>query len=122
MTMQTEGNESDSRRRPRSVMATDSEWLRIREWAEAAGLSLSSFICLRTAGPERKPPPGPTGQAFAAKLERIETAILTLAELERQKLAERGEEDGWEAALRMVGFRLRTERPLTGDPAERKEP
>ena len=114
--MQAEGSESDPRRRPRSVMATDSEWHRIRERAEAAGMSISSFICLRTAGPERKPPPGPAGQGLAAKLERIETAVLTLAELERQRLAERGEEDGWEAALRRVGFRLRTERPLAGDP------
>ena len=114
--METERDESDPRRRPRTVMANDSEWDRIRERAEAAGMSISSFICLRSAGQERKPPAGPAPQALAAKLERIETAVLTLVELERQRLAERGEEEGWEAALRRVGFRLRTERPLAGDP------
>ena len=47
--------------------------------------------------------------------ERIETAVLVLAEVERQRLAERGEEEGWEAAARRVGLRLRAERPLAGD-------
>ena len=53
MTMHAESNESDPRRRPRSVMATDSEWHRIRERADAAGMSISSFICLRSAGVQR---------------------------------------------------------------------
>ena len=46
--MQTERNESDPRRRPRSVMASDRVWDRIRKRAKAAGMSISSFICLRT--------------------------------------------------------------------------
>ena len=49
------------------------------------------------------------------RLERIETAALVLAEVERQRLAERGEEEGWEAASRRVALRLRTERPVSGD-------
>ena len=120
--MYSESSDPDPRRRPRSVMASDSEWDRIRERAKAAGMSISSFICLRTAGPDRRPPPGPTPQAIAARLERIETAVLTLAEVERRRLAERGEADNWETALRKVGFRLRTERPVSGDPAEGEQP
>ena len=50
-----------------------------------------------------------------ARLERIETAVLVLAEIERQRLAERGEEEGWEAATRRVALRLRAERPVAGD-------
>ncbi len=103
-------------------MATDSEWNRIRERAEAAGMSISSFICLRSAGPERRPPPGPASHELAAKLERIETAVLALAEVERQRLAERGEAEDWDAALRRVGFRLRTGRPAAGDPAAGEGP
>ena len=103
-------------------MATDSEWNRIRERAEAAGMSISSFICLRSAGPERKSPSSSIPQAVAAKLERIETAVLTLVEIERRRLAERGEADDWETALRKVGFRLRTERPVSGGPAEGEQP
>ncbi|MDE2913543.1 MAG: hypothetical protein OXL68_11555 [Paracoccaceae bacterium] len=98
-------------------MATDSKWARIRERADAAGMSISRFICLRSAGPDRRIPPAPPLESVAGRLERIETAVLTLAEVERRRLAERGESDGWEAALKRVGFRLRTERTAVGDPA-----
>ena len=108
-------DEPDPRRHPRTVMATDTEWQRIRERAEAAGMPISRFVCRRAAGPERRPPPGVAPEAVLARLERIETAVLVLAEVERQRLAERGEEEGWEAAARRVGLRLRAERPLAGD-------
>ena len=78
-------------------MATDTEWERIHERAEAAGTSMSRFICQRAAGPERRPPSAIAAEATLARLERIETAVLVLAEVERQRLAERGEEEGWEA-------------------------
>ena len=87
----------------------------IRERAEAAGMPISRFVCQRAAGPERRPPPGVAPEAVLARLERIEAAVLVLAEVERQRLAERGEEEGWEAAARRVGLRLRAERPLAGD-------
>ena len=106
--------QQDHRRYPRTVMATDTEWERIRERAEAAGMPISRFICRRAAGPDRRPP-GVAPEAVFARLERIETAVLVLAEVERQRLAERGEEEGWEAAARRVGLRLRAERPLAGD-------
>ena len=41
----------DPRRHPRTVMATDTEWRRIRERAEAAGMPISRLICQRAAGP-----------------------------------------------------------------------
>ena len=96
-------------------MATDTEWERIHERAEAAGTSMSRFICQRAAGPERRPPSAIAAEAMLARLERIETAVLVLAEVERQRLAERGEEEGWEAATRRVALRLRAERPVAGD-------
>ena len=104
----------DPRRHPRTVMATDTEWERIHERAEAAGMSMSRFICQRAAGPDRRPP-GVVPEAVLARLERIETAVLVLAEIERQRLAERGEDEGWEAATRRVALRLRAERPVAGD-------
>ena len=104
----------DPRRHPRTVMATDTEWQRIQERAEAAGTSMSRFICQRAAGPDRRPP-DVTPKAVLARLERIETAVLVLAEIERQRLAEHGEEEGWEAATRRVALRLRAERPVAGD-------
>ena len=106
---------SDHRRHPRTVMATDTEWERIEERAKAADMSRSRFICQRAAGPERRPPSSVAPEAVLARLERIETAVLVLAEVERQRLAERGEEEGWEAAARRVALRLRAERPVAGD-------
>ena len=108
-------DESDHRRHPRTVMATDTEWERIEERAKAAGVSKSRFICQRAAGPDRRPPSAVALEAVLARLERIETAVLVLAEVERQRLAERGEEEGWEAATRRVALRLRAERPVAGD-------
>ncbi|MCY4551931.1 MAG: hypothetical protein OXC28_26660 [Defluviicoccus sp.] len=105
----------DVRRHPRTVTATDTEWERIRERARAAGMQISRFICHRAAGPERRPTPGVAPEAVLARLERIETAVLVLAEVERQRLAERGEAEGWEAASRRVALRLRAERPVAGD-------
>ena len=96
-------------------MATDTEWERIEERAKAAGVSRSRFICQHAAGPDRRPPSSVATEAVLARLERIETAVLVLAEVERQRLAERGEEEGWEAATRRVALRLRAERPVAGD-------
>ena len=115
--MQHDDGLTDRRRRQRSVMATDSEWARISERAEAAGMSISAFICMQAGGSERMPSAGPSLQALAAGLERIESATLALAEVERQRQAERGEEDGWEAALKRVKLRLRAERPPPGESA-----
>ena len=105
----------ETERHQRTVMATDTEWRRIRERAEAAGMPISRFICQRAAGPERRPLPGVAPEAMLARQERIETVVLVLAEIERQRLAERGEEEGWEAAARRVALRPRAERPVAGD-------
>ena len=108
---------ADAIRYPRTVSATDTEWRRVRERAEAAGMPVSRYVCARAAGPERRPGGGVSQDAVLARLERIETAVLVLAEVERQRLAEQGEEGGWEAAARRVALRLRAERPVAGDGA-----
>ena len=113
--MQRPRKDADTLRFPHTVMATDTEWQRISERAEAAGMPISRFICQRAAGPERRVRQEVSTQALMTRLERIETAVLVLAEVERQRLAERGEEEGWEAASRRVVLRLRTERPVSGD-------
>ena len=46
---------TDTTRYPRTLTATDTEWRRIRERAEAAGMPISRFICQRAAGPEPRP-------------------------------------------------------------------
>ena len=103
-----------TRRYPRNVTTTDTEWRRIKERAEAAGKPVSRYVCERAAGPDRRAPAGVPPEAVLARLERIETAVLVLAEVERQRLAEG---DGWEAAAKRVALRLRAERPVAGDGA-----
>ena len=100
-------------RKQRAVKATDSEWDVVRERAKAARMSASGYVVRRALAPERAP--GPSLATIAARLDRIETAVLTLAEVERMRLAERGEDDGWTAALRRVELRLRTERAVSGE-------
>ncbi len=100
-------------RKQRAVKATDSEWDLVRERAKAARMSASGYVVRRALAPERAP--GPSLATIAARLDRIETAVLTLAEVERMRLAERGEDDGWTAALRRVELRLRTERAVSGE-------
>ena len=114
--MQHDDDGPDGPRRQRSVMATDSEWARITERAEAAGMSISAFICHRAGGSDRMPA-GTMAEESFARLERIEIAVLTLAEIERGRLAERDEDEGWEAALRRVKLRLRAGRTLSGGQA-----
>ena len=105
---------TDSIRYPRTVTATDTEWRRIRERAEAAGMAVSRYVCARAAGPDRGAPEGVPPAVMLTRLERIETAVLVLAEVERQRLAEG---DGWGAAARRVALRLQSERPAAGDGA-----
>ncbi|MDE0047322.1 MAG: hypothetical protein OXU19_15930 [bacterium] len=100
------------KRRARCVMATDSEWQRLREAAAAAGLSISDYV-LRVL---RAPPSlesDDAGQALPARLQmRVARAVLVLECIERLRLdrADMGaawqeivaEVDGWlegEAAL-----------------------
>ena len=106
---------ADTIRYPHTVTATDAEWRRIGERAEAAGMPISRYICQLAAGPEPRPQAGVSSEAVLARPERIETAVPVLAGVERQRLAERGEEESWETASRKVALRLRAERPGAGD-------
>ena len=105
---------TDTIRYPRTVTATDTEWRRVKERAKAAGMPVSRYVRERAMGPDRPAPEGISSAAVLTRLERIETAVLVLAEVERQRLAEG---DGWEAASRRVALRLRAERPVAGDDA-----
>ena len=111
--MQGDSARPEGVRKQRAVKATDSEWDVVRARAKAAGMSASGYVVRCATASER--PPGPSLETIAARLDRIETAVLTLAEVERIRLAERGEDDGWTAALRKVELRLRTERAISGE-------
>jgi len=105
--MQQDDDPPGGRKRQRSFMATDSEWARIGERASAADMSASAFICHRAAGPATAPQGASLPDGIAEQLDRIEFALATLTEVERLRLTEWGEKDGWEAVLRMAGERRR---------------
>ena len=108
--------EGNSVRKQRAVKATDSEWDIVRARAKAARMSASGYVVRRAMAPEL--PADPSLVTLLARLDRIETAVLTLCEVERMRLAERGEDDGWTAALRRVELRLRTDPTFSGGPEE----
>ena len=111
--MQEGSAEPKAVRKQRAVKATDSEWDIVRARAKAARMSASGYVVRRALAPERAS--GPSLETVVARLDRIETAVLTLAEVERMRLAERGEDGGWTAALQKVELRLRTERAVSGE-------
>lgn len=85
------------KRKRRCVMATDSEWSRMRERAAEDRLSCSEFIvqrCLHV--PE---PAAPETALPAQLLRRIARSVLVLEEMERLRLIREGAEGDWKAAL-----------------------
>ncbi len=99
-------------RKQRAVEATDGEWNIVRAKAQAAGRSASDYIVRRALASDTSA--GPSLGTLVARLDRIETAVLTLCEVERIRLAERGKETDWAAALRRVALRMQTEPAMTG--------
>ena len=94
-------NPSSHRRRQRAVMATDSEWARLKEQARAAGMDVSRFILERLTAPDPNP---------AGTLERVERAVAVLLEVEKARMAGNGEADAWDAFVRQAESRLEQER------------
>lgn len=80
------GRPTGEKRKARCVMATDSEWQRIREAAAAAGLSISEYV-LRLL---LTPPSSPTEnaeQALPVRVQmRVARAVLVLECIERMRL------------------------------------
>ncbi len=106
------GRPAGEKRKARSVMATDSEWQRIREGAAAARLSISDHVLKVLLAPP-SPPLQAAGTFLSARVQRrVARAVLVLECIEKMRLdrAELGsaweeiaaEVDGWlddEAAL-----------------------
>ncbi len=80
------GRSTGEKRRARCVMATDSEWQRIREAAAAAGLSISDYVLwVLLTVPSR--PPDDTGTALPTRVQRrVARAVLVLECIERLRL------------------------------------
>ena len=85
------------KRKRRCVMATDTEWSRMREKADANRVSCSEFIVRRCLGDGTPAAPEPALSAHV--LRRIARSVLALEEMERLRLIREGSEGDWNAAL-----------------------
>ena len=90
------------KRKRRCVMATDSEWTRMRERAAADEKSCSEFIvrrCLNAPEPAAPAPVAPEPTLPAPVLRRVARTVLALEEMERLRLMKENSEADWNAAL-----------------------
>ena len=85
------------KRKRRCVMATDSEWSRMREKATADGKSCSEFIVQRCLADGT--PAAPEPALAAPVLRHIARSVLALEEIERLRLIREGSEEDWNKAL-----------------------
>ena len=106
------GRMTGEKRRARSVMATDSEWQRIREAAAAAGLSISDYV-LRVL---LTPPPAPSDdadQALPSGVQlRVARAVLVLECIEWLRLERADMGAAWEEIVTEVDGWLEGETAL----------
>ena len=78
----------EGRRTQHAVMATASEWARIKELADEAGMELSRYVVRRATQPDPLP---------ASVLRRAVRELLLLARLEEARMADMGLEERWRA-------------------------
>ena len=78
----------EGRRTQHAVMATASEWARIRELAADAGMEVSRYVVRRATQPDPLP---------ATVLRRVVRELLLLSRLEEARMADMGLEERWRA-------------------------
>ena len=77
-----------ARRTQHAVMATASEWARIRDLATQAGMDISRYVVHRATVPDPLPD---------AVMRRAVRELLLLARIEQQRMADMGLEERWQA-------------------------
>ena len=76
-------NAADGKRKSRSIMATDSEWTRIRERAEQDGIPISRYVVQQSLDTVERP----------AQESRLPLSVLL--RLEELRFSQAGREDAW---------------------------
>ena len=97
------------KRKRRCMMATDSEWSRMRGKAQEEGTSCSEFIVRRCLVDAEPAAPAPALQV--PELRHIARSVLALGDMERLRSIREGSEGDWNAALE------RADRWLDGETA-----
>ena len=96
------GRPPGEKRKARCVMATDSEWQRIRGGAAAARLSISDHV-VRVLLTPPSPPSDDIGTALPARVQlRVARAALVLEWIERLRLEKADMGSTWDEIVREV--------------------
>ena len=96
------GRPPGEKRKARCVMATDSEWQRVREGAAAARLSISDHVVRVLLAPP-SPPADTAGAALPARVQhRAARAVLVLELIEKLRLDKAGLGTAWDEIDREV--------------------
>ena len=101
----------EPRRKARTIMASDSEWARIREHAEARDMPISRFIVQQVLATSTTPQP--TGLPTDL-LWRLAHHLMVLARIERHRFESAGESEAWQAIEEEIEARLEAEAVLDG--------
>lgn len=83
----------EPRRKARTIMATDSEWARIRERAETLDMPISRFVVQQAL---TTTPPQPTSLPAALQW-RLAHRLMVLARIEEYRFERAGEGETWQA-------------------------
>ena len=106
------GRPPGEKRKRRCVMATDSEWQRIREGAAAARLSISDHIVRALLAPPSASP-SDTGTVIPARVQhRVARAVLVLECIERLRLDKANLGTAWEQIVTEIDGWLEGEAAL----------
>ena len=90
------GRPPGEKRKARCVMATDSEWQRIREAATADHLSISEHVLRVLLAPPSPPADTAEGTLPARVQHRVARAVLVLELIEKRRLAHAEMSAAWE--------------------------
>ena len=109
----------EPRRKARTIMATDSEWARIRERAEALDMPISRFVVQRILDTTSTPQPGttmsPQPPGLPADLQwRLAHHLMVLTRIEQYRFERAGEGDAWQAIEEEAQALLEAEALLNG--------
>ena len=107
----------EPRRKARTIMASDSEWARIRERARALDMPISRFVEQQILATTTAPHPGatttPQREGLPADLKwRLAHQLMVLARIERHRFESAGESEAWQAIEEEVEALLEAETSL----------
>ena len=114
----------EPKRKARSIMASDSEWVRIGERARALDMPVSRYVVQKSldtlATPQSLATEGPQQATLPVDLQwRLAHHLLVLARIERYRFERAGEGEAWQAIEEEAQALLDAEAQLDGKETER---